>query len=486
MSSVAANMNKVRNNSFVRAIDVFFHSPVFIMLIATMCVFSNVLSLELPFYLAVIVLSILTVIFSRDYLPLVPLVAYHYVSPSIGNNPGINPDSIYYFGNGFEAIISLIVIFFIFFLARIFLEGRVRKFFFSSKKLIWGMVVLGIAYMISGIGYEEYDSKNLLFAAVQFISLAAWYFIFATTIDWNNTPRDYIGWIGMMYGVIVAAELFNVYLTRPVVTNWDFNIINRGQIYTGWGHYNNIGAMLIMSLPFPFLLASRAKCGILYNLVGQLIMVAVFFSFSRGTLLVGAIVYLCCMVTTAVASKDKIGNGIICLLLISAIVVVLSVWGREIIEYLEETVYKQEIADDNGRIPIYKRGIEFFLKNPIFGTTFYSCDTFEWSSAEEMVFIPPRWHNTIVQLLASCGIVGLIAYLYHRVETLVMLFKKPTLEKVFVFFSVLALIGSSMLDCHFFNIGPVLFYSITLIFAEKSTKCDEKTALGILFDRGKI
>jgi hypothetical protein len=46
------------------------------------------------------------------------------------------------------------------------------------------------------------------------------------------------------------------------------------------------------------------------------------------------------------------------------------------------------------------------------------------------------------------------------------LLKKPTLEKMFVALFVLALLLASMLDCHFFNIGPVLFYSMALAFAE--------------------
>ena len=33
--------------------------------------------------------------------------------------------------------------------------------------------------------------------------------------------------------------------------------------------------------------------------------------------------------------------------------------------------------------------------------------------------------------------------------------------------SVMALLLASLLDCHFFNVGPVLFYSMALAYAEK-------------------
>ena len=76
-------------------------------------------------------------------------------------------------------------------------------------------------------------------------------------------------------------------------------------------------------------------------------------------------------------------------------------------------------------------------------------------------------NNTIIQILSSCGIIGMIAYLYHRVQTIKLFFKNKNLEKTFIGLSILVLLLTSMLDCHFFNIGPTLFYSMALIFAEK-------------------
>ena len=62
----------------------------------------------------------------------------------------------------------------------------------------------------------------------------------------------------------------------------------------------------------------------------------------------------------------------------------------------------------------------------------------------------------------------MIAYLFHRVQTAILFFKKPTLYKSFIGIGVLLLLLMSLLDCHFFNIGPVFFYSICLAFAEKT------------------
>jgi hypothetical protein len=87
-----------------------------------------------------------------------------------------------------------------------------------------------------------------------------------------------------------------------------------------------------------------------------------------------------------------------------------------------------------------------------------------------MNFIPPRWHNTIIQILASCGLVGMAAYLIHRLQTVAVLFIHPEKPKVFIFLSILSLLLISLMDCHLFNIGPTIYYSVALAFFEKTTE----------------
>ena len=61
---------------------------------------------------------------------------------------------------------------------------------------------------------------------------------------------------------------------------------------------------------------------------------------------------------------------------------------------------------------------------------------------------------------------ALIAYLVHRYKTLSLCYKKRSLETLVTFFAISALLIESLLDCHFFNLGPVLFYSVALAFVE--------------------
>ena len=114
-----------------------------------------------------------------------------------------------------------------------------------------------------------------------------------------------------------------------------------------------------------------------------------------------------------------------------------------------------------------------FARSPIFGESFFPRDYAPWefSVVEKLSsVIPPRWHNTFIQLGASCGLVGLLAYGFHRYQTVKLFLKKRTFFNLFIAIALIALVLMSMLDCHFFNIGPVLFYSMALAVAENAEK----------------
>ena len=125
--------------------------------------------------------------------------------------------------------------------------------------------------------------------------------------------------------------------------------------------------------------------------------------------------------------------------------------------------------DPSSRDDIYREGLALFARSPVFGNSFYSpgYQPWDWSTVESFSgMFPPRWHNTLVQLLASCGLVGLGAYVLHRIQTVRLFLREPGKEKVFIGCAMLVLLGCSLFDCHFFNLGPTLFYSMALAFAE--------------------
>lgn len=125
------------------------------------------------------------------------------------------------------------------------------------------------------------------------------------------------------------------------------------------------------------------------------------------------------------------------------------------------SVYVQSIIDnlnDGGnRIALWKRAIEDFLKAPIFGVGFYYRKDLDAGFVGRDI-IPKMYHNTILQMLGACGTVGLAAYLFHRTQTIISLFKYITLERVYLAFTCGILLFVSLFDNHMFYLFPTLLY----------------------------
>ena len=341
--------------------------------------------------------------------------------------------------------------------------------------MLLSMILLGVSYLLSGIGsekYLQYVKSNLIFALIQFGSVVLLYFIFSSAIKWDKFDVDYFAWFGLIMGLVVAAEVGYIYISEDVIVNGE---IIRGRIYSGWGCYNNIGAIISMSIPFAFHFACKKKYGPVFLFVGCFLLAAVFFSCSRGSIVGGVFAFAVSFVYTFFKAKNKIATQITCIAMVIAAVVVAIVFGGKILDLFNKVPNISDVTDgslsfnDSGRFNIYISGLKVFLDNPIFGQTFYpaSFPMYDFSNVEAFsAFFPPRWHNTVVQMLASCGIVGMLAYSFHRIDTIRVFWKKRTDTNVYIAISILTLLGMSLLDCHFFNVGPVFFYSMALAVME--------------------
>ncbi len=446
------------------------YSGIYIVVIAVLALAANVWALELPVYTLYVLMAVCIFAFCRDLLPIAPMVICGYIAPSIANNPGRNPESIFYLANGGAFLLVLTGVLALSLILRLSLDRKngFRRLFAEKRYLLWGMVALGGAYLLSGIGAEGYQplvGKNLFFALLQFLSISLLYLIFTGTVEWDKAPQWYLPLIGVSVGLVLVGELCNIYVIQSVIVN---GVIDRVRIYTGWGMYNNIGGMLIMMLPFPFYFACKKRFGWVGILVSVLMLLGIGMTSSRGAILTGLLIYFLCTALTIVYAENHKETFWTFAVTLITLTVVLSLCWEPISQLLQLILAK---GLETSRNSIFAEGLEQFAKYPIFGGSFYPIDFVPWDFSELSQFsdfFPPRWHNTVVQLLACCGIVGLLAYILHCAQLVKMFLQETSRLKAVIALSVLALMVSSLLDCHFFNIGPVLFYSISLAVAEKT------------------
>ena len=457
------SFEKIAKWRIVKAFREFFSSIWFVVLTTVMMVMSNLFGLELLAFYYTLFSVLLITLLCEDLKGAVPVVLCGYMTVSVKNNPASFVETSAFYQPVFKLqLIFILVLIFLAFLARLVtkLMNGVEKPF---PKLTIGFLALGISYVLGGLFSPYYSLRTAVFGFVEIASLAVFYFLFYYTVDWKNTDKRYLFYVLMIIGFGVFAEVIGMYV-RILRSDVPFS---RGRLVTGWGMYNNIGCVIAMCLPAPLYIAVTERHGWRYLLCGFVLMVALLLTQSRGAILFGLIVFLAGLIIVLVKSEKnerKLHLILIGVLAAVAIIVFVIFFGK--ISALFASLPKN-FFDNNGRNPIYKKGWEQFLADPFFGVGFYECDGFRWGILPKDAFLPPRYHDTYIQLLASGGIFAICAYLYHRVETLLVFFKKPSCEKTFLFLSVAALILTSIVDCHFFNFGPGLFYGIVLVFAEK-------------------
>ncbi|MBE6976930.1 MAG: O-antigen ligase family protein [Ruminococcaceae bacterium] len=464
---------KLRAHPVCRAIDRFLRSPAYFPVVGIMTVASVAWSLELVLYTCFILIGLFVTLLGKDLLPLTPLAVLSYISPSLKNNPGANGDSVFSGGSGVY-ILVIAGLFAVSLVVRLCTDPKIgqRAFLTCKRSLMTGMLVLGIAYMLAGAFTKYYTAngwRNALFGFMQFASVFLFYYLFTGGIQWDEVPKNYLAWSGVCIGGVILGQILHIYILNDVIEG---GRIMRERIYSGWGTCNNVGAMLAVTIPFVFQMANNSKRTWIYEIVALIFLGGVILTLSRASILGAVGIYVICYGVLFHRKRISRTGWVIRLGIVAAALLAAFLLLYEQIQHFFAALIARGWSSDD-RMEIYVEGIKQFLRMPVFGGSFFPTEYVPFQFSSQAAFsgiFPPRWHNTVVQLLASCGIVGLAAYGFHRYQTVKMILRKPVGDKVFIALSILVLLGTSMLDCHIFNVGPTLLYSIALAFAEKAVR----------------
>ena len=455
------------SSPLLNKLNMFVRTPGYIALVAILAGLSNAHSLEVVAFSFFAAFAVFACLWGEDLLPVMPLLIFGFLSVSASNNPGQNTTSVLSMAGSGIYLTCVAVIVVICLVYRIIRDRR--RYAEQKYSLLSGMLILTAAYVLGGIGSRGYTGnalQSIFFAALNGIAIMMPYLMFSGNVLWDRTRKDYLIWVGFGVGCLLLWEIFWIYRTGNVIQE---GIINRKQIYTGWGMYNNIGSTLAMTIPFPFYLAAKYRRGWIGTLAGSVFFIGVLLTCSRTSIFCGCAIYFVCVLLMLFYAKDWKANTFTLIFFAVAAILILKFYADDILALFSSLLDRG--LDPSNRDKIYKDGMALFSKYPIFGGSFFSKEYVPWVWSTNTSFtsvFPPRWHNTYVQLLASCGIVGLGAYAFHRWQTIKLFVKNRTPEKAFTACSIIVLLTTSLFDCHFFNIGPVLFYSMCLAFAENA------------------
>lgn len=447
----------LENNKVIVLLNKFLYSYYYLAFIALLTALSCLFGFEIiTYYLYVLFGGILPSLFSKDMTPIFAPLGMAYSSVSTKTKDSVVNKTL--FGAQIYHLYILIALIVLFVGGRLIFDLIVNKERRNHRPyLLIGYIAFGLSLMLGGVNSGYYSSRDFIFGLVEFLALAGSYFILMYIIEWKDIKKDYYAYLVLFYGLALVIEVFVIRFTN-----------GGAPVRTGWGINNNIAGQLCICLAGPIYLALKKKWAPIYLISEGFILLAVGLTNSRDGCLMGTIICIGSLIIFYIKTdnKKRLQSGIIGSLAITSFLAFTFIFKDVFAEGFAGLFNRTHGAFSlNGRQTIWDHAYQNFLSNPSFGVGWYQCnigrgDYFAYS------FIPGRYHNTFFQIIASTGLFGLTAYIYHRYQTIKMTFKKPSLEKTFIFISILGLLLTSIFDCHFFNLGPGLNYCIALAFIE--------------------
>ena len=424
--------------------------------IAVLVVIGHIFAVELYTNILICISSALGFLLldsARHFI--LPLCAYIY-QISVKYAPGMPS----YSDHNFSGVRGLTVVLLLFLLFSSVIAFSVRCRLFSMKKLLDAPLfipsaALAVALALNGVLGGEWRAASLGYGVAVALSwfLVFYFFLFAFEREDADELLSYFLYVTALITAILVVETADLYLFRGVVG--PDGVANKEAVLYGWGIWATAGVGLAVLIPTLLLGAMHRRHPLPYMALAITSLVAIALNLSRGALLVGALVFAVGMVTGCFCGRRRRLFRAAALVGGSATALGVALFFDRLRELLRD--YFDRGFSDNGRLALWKYGAESFFDAPLFGKGFFGLQTDTFQAIE---LIPQMLHNTPVQIAASMGVFGLLAYGAYRVKSLRHILRRPTVEKCMVGLSMLALLLSSLFDNFIFYIQPMFYYSV--------------------------
>ena len=332
------------------------------------------------------------------------------------------------------------------------------------------MVFVSISILLGGLGFilpSEYFSGTSLYHMIGLgFGMVLFYSFFYAQME--GVERNY-SIIGYLTKIMVLVGCFASYMVFSYyIVNMDLVVETGGIIFMQWR--NNCSTMLMIAIPFAFLMANKKP---LASLLGFVFYLAMLLTGSRGGMVFGTVEIVMCFVMYMLYDRKR--------RLAYIIIGVCGIFGclayaPQITGFLGSTIERLFNAV-NGflmgesteiRALHYARGIKDFLAHPIFGTGLGYMGNRDVHASVDFALC--WYHCAPIQVCASFGLVGIVAYGYQFIKRNILLWKKATLFNMTIFLSYISLEMMSLVNPGIFCPVPYLLYvTIFMVIVEK---CD--------------
>lgn len=412
------------------------------------------------YYVGIVGLFVLLLL--DDISPIITVLLFMCILVSYENSPSnIMSESDYYFSPAILAQVFIVigalgaaVIY------RVSLTCIKKQF--SFHPVFWGLCAFALVLVCNGLFSADYNPKNLVYGLVMALCFLGIFTVLKDNIVMSDETFEKMALSFFALSIVLIVELLIKYFTTEGL--YVDGAFHRERLTFGWGMWNTMGMMLTICLPAVTYLAGRYKYGFIFTMFSAFLFVAVWMSCSRQAMLASLVMYPICLVILLIQGNNRYANICVVLCALIAIAIVMAIFQETIFKYFKDLISQLVINGElngNNRMTLWKIGIENFKEYPFLGVGFY-IDLYSkigFNGFSGMSFIPQMCHNTLVQLLSCCGILGLLTYVIHNIQLLISFFKNINFNRIFIALTILSLAGISIVDNHLFNIFPTIIYS---------------------------
>ncbi len=333
------------------------------------------------------------------------------------------------------------------------------------------MMLVSVAVTIGGVGFisaKEYFAGTSIYHMLGMgFGMVLIYCFFYSKIDISD---DY-SLIDKITKIMVIVGLFASFMVLAhYVINVNTVIDKGGIFFIRWR--NNASTILMITMPFAFLRGNKKSYATIF---GFIFFIAMLLTGSRGGMIFGSIELVMCIVMFVLFDKRRrLAYGIICVCLLFGVLVFLP----QISQFLNYTFVRLFNvlndfllggADTETRVRHYARGVEDFLNHPILGTGLGymgNRDIFK-NKAGALCW----YHCEPIQIAASFGVVGIIAFVNQFIKRNMLIWKRPTLFNMTVFLSYISLEMMSLVNPGI--LCPMPYLMLVTLFLVIVEKCDD-------------
>ncbi len=297
-----------------------------------------------------------------------------------------------------------------------------------------------------------------------FIGIIALYILYSSWTDGKEKDKRDISKIIVVFGLIAVVEMFLLFLTGDAQY-----ILEHKKIDLGWSISNNISQYMLIAIPFSIYLFIKNK-NYIYLIFTVILAIGIIFTLSRATYI--GLAFLVAMVLSLIViyiikNRKRIDIrkvlticiGIaLSLSVVLTFLIILENNGITLISYIMNRFDRLDFLYDSGRLDLFKQGIEFFKEKPVFGNGAYAI----------RAFMPTRsFHNSIIDVMASMGIVGLIIYSLIHIKVTLNSYQNKNLFSIVFLTAFISLFLVNMLDIGYLNSIYLLFMILPIAIIEK-------------------